>query len=192
MPYYRCADCGVTSYSAAAYSSADLCPTCLAELHNGSELHVVPGARRDVSRRLVARPEAAAEARREMLALALPEATREDLALIVTELVTNSVLHAGLSATDHVELDLTNAVGSVRLAVHDPGPGFMSPSPPPMDSFVPGGRGLVIVAALSDSWGIECDERGCTVWSQLPVAEPPAGRDRPRKSDRTASPALSF
>ena len=134
--------------------------------------YVVSGAKRDVSRRLVARPEAAAEARRELLALALPEVTREDLALIVTELVTNSVLHAGLSAADHVELQLTNRIGSVRLAVHDGGPGFTSLPPPPLDSIVPGGRGLVIVAALSDSWGIECDQGGCTVWSELAVEEP--------------------
>jgi anti-sigma regulatory factor (Ser/Thr protein kinase) len=174
MPYYRCADCGLTSYSAAAYSSASACPTCAAHLSRGSEIHVVPGAKHDVSRSLVARPEAAAEARRVLLALALPEATREDLALIVTELVTNAVLHAGLSGADRVEVSLTNGAGSVRLEVHDPGPGFKCPSPPSLDSIVAGGRGLVIVAALSDSWGIDCGDGGCTVWCRVPVDEPVA------------------
>jgi anti-sigma regulatory factor (Ser/Thr protein kinase) len=171
MPYYRCADCGITSYSAAAYTSAGVCPNCPARLSDGSEVHVVPGSRHDVSRSLIARPEAAAEVRRALLPLALPEVTREDLALIATELVTNSVLHAGLSTDDHVDVSLTNGTGTVRLAVHDPGHGFTSPSPGARDPHGPGGRGLVIVAALSDSWGIDCDGAGCTVWCQVPVEE---------------------
>jgi hypothetical protein len=84
------------------------------------------------------------------------------------------VLHAGLSVADHVDVNLTNGTGSVRLAVHDRGPGFKRPSPPSMDSIVAGGRGLVIVAALSDSWGIDCGDGGCTVWCSVPVEQPVA------------------
>jgi anti-sigma regulatory factor (Ser/Thr protein kinase) len=70
------------------------------------------------------RPEAAAEARRALVGLALPKITREDLALLVSELVTNAVRHAGLSPRAPIEVRVKNGSGGVRLAVHDPGPGF--------------------------------------------------------------------
>ena len=76
MPYYRCAACGLTTYSAASYSSASACPACLEALSDDSKLDVVPGANHDVSRTLLARPEAAAEARRALSGLALPTVTR--------------------------------------------------------------------------------------------------------------------
>src|SRR5436309_15541331 len=81
MPYYRCAACGLTSYSAATYSSLTTCPTCQAALAEDAKVDIVPGSTHDVSCTLRARPAAAAEARRACARLALPEITREDLAL---------------------------------------------------------------------------------------------------------------
>jgi anti-sigma regulatory factor (Ser/Thr protein kinase) len=175
MPYYRCAACGLTSYSAAAHSSASACPTCPADLRDASQLYVVPGAKHDIRCSLRGRPEATAEARRALVGLALPEATRDQLALLVTELVSNSVLHAGITRQDPIDVELTNGTDNVRLAVHDGGHGFAPPAPDAADPLEPGGRGLVIVAALSESWGVDCDPDGCTVWCQVPVDEPAAG-----------------
>src|SRR5206468_3064086 len=79
---------------------------------------------------------------------------------------TNSVLHAGLSADDTLALQVDNGGDHVRLAVHDGGPGFASPVAN-ADPLVVGGNGLVITALLSDSWGVECDENGCTVWCDI-------------------------
>jgi anti-sigma regulatory factor (Ser/Thr protein kinase) len=171
MPYHRCVACGLTSYSAAAHSSASACPTCAAALTDDSRLYLVAGATYDVSRTLVARPEAAADARRLLVGLALPELTRENLALLVTELVTNAVQHAGLAASDPVRVRVNNRPGGVRLAVHDGGTGFTLAALDDHDPLLAGGRGLSIVAALSDAWGVDCGPSGCTVWCDVDVEE---------------------
>jgi anti-sigma regulatory factor (Ser/Thr protein kinase) len=176
MPYYRCAACGVTSYSAARFLSGSTCPTCSAALTDERKLHIVPGAKHDVSYEVLARPEAAAEARHALVGLALPESTRHTLALLVSELVTNSVRHAGLSGSDPIQVDVTNGRADVRATVHDGGPGFTRSSAGSSDPLEPGGQGLVIIDALSDAWGVDCDDDGCTVWCQfaLPEAHAPS------------------
>jgi anti-sigma regulatory factor (Ser/Thr protein kinase) len=173
MPYYQCPACSVTCYSAAAHSAASACPSCSAPLTEGSRLVVVPGAKHSLSRTLRAQPQAAGEARRAVVALALPETTREKLSLVVSELVTNSILHAGLTAEDTVDLHVDNGGPQVRVAVHDRGPGF-TPSAPNADPLNVGGKGLVIAASLSDSWGVDCDEHGCTVWCDVARGNDPA------------------
>ena len=190
MPYHRCPACSVTSYSAAAHSSASACPSCSAPLTEASKLVVVPGAKHNLSRALRAQPQAAAEARRAVVALALPEPTRERLSLVVSELVTNCVTHAGLTARDTVDLHVDNGGRHVRVAVHDRGPGFTPPEPS-ADPLAVGGRGLVITAALSESWGVDCDEHGCTVWCDIPAGnEPPAAIGRDLTTGHVAELAL--
>jgi anti-sigma regulatory factor (Ser/Thr protein kinase) len=175
MPYYRCAACGLTSYSPAAHSSAGVCPTCSATLTHDSKVDVRPGSKHDVVRTVLARPEAPAEARRALVGLVLPETTRDDLALIVSELVTNSVRHAGLSPADPITVQLVNGSATVRLTVHDGGRGFASSGPRESGAaLMPDGRGLLIVAKLADRWGVDSDSDGCTVWCELAVEERPA------------------
>jgi anti-sigma regulatory factor (Ser/Thr protein kinase) len=133
---------------------------------------------RAVTRVLAAHPAAAAEARRAALQLRLPQRVRETLELLVSELVTNSVRHAGLPEGAPLNVDITQAAGHVRLAVRDGGPGFdpaQLRDPGPLD---PGGRGLAIVAALSAAWGVERDADGCTVWCEV-VTEAPAAPSDP-------------
>jgi anti-sigma regulatory factor (Ser/Thr protein kinase) len=183
MPYYRCPSCDVTAYSAARHSSPSVCPECLEELSGDARLDIVPGGSADVSRTLVARPEAAAEARHALVGLVLPQRTREDLALIVTELVTNAVLHAGLVPGDPIGVKVENGPHSVRLAVHDGGRGFEAPSRLPGATLVAGHRGLVIVDALSNTWGIDCGGDGCTVWCQIAIDARPATAIEARSDD---------
>jgi anti-sigma regulatory factor (Ser/Thr protein kinase) len=171
MPYYRCSACGVTSYSAAAYSATAACPNCAVGLAADSKLYLVPGARHDVSRSLLARPRAAAEARRALVALALPDAPRRALALIVSELVSNSIQHAGLTPNDAIDLRVTNGSDHVQVAVHDHGNGFTAAAAEQRDPLSAGGQGLVIVAALSETWGVDCDHDGCTVWCEVAVPQ---------------------
>ena len=175
MPYYRCPACGVTSYSAAGYSSVGVCPECSASLAgatNGNGNGTPPPAFR---RRFPSRPGAAPEARRAIEALGLPEEERDKLRLIASELVTNAVRHAGSAAHDpggldgSIDLVLTRTDGETRLAVRDEGPGFTPPEAPVKPNG--GGLGLVILEALSESWGVICHDRGCTVWCTLPVSD---------------------
>jgi anti-sigma regulatory factor (Ser/Thr protein kinase) len=173
MPYHRCPSCGVTSYSAAAHSTVGVCPSCATPLADHSRVVVVPGAKHDLSRRLRARPQAAAEGRRAVATLALPEPTRQTLALLVSEFVTNSVVHAGLATDDTIELHINNGGPQVRVTVHDRGPGF-TPTVPSADPLQVGAQGLVLAAALSEAWGVDCDQHGCTVWADIATEEHPA------------------
>jgi anti-sigma regulatory factor (Ser/Thr protein kinase) len=173
MPYHRCPACGLTSYSAAAHSTVGVCPSCAAPLADHSKVVVVPGTGHDLSRSLPARPQAAAEARRAVATLALPEPTRQTLALLVSEFVTNSILHAGLAAHDTIDLHINNGGPRVRVTVHDRGPGF-TPNAPTADRLHGGGQGLVIAATLSQAWGVDCDQHGCTVWADIATEEHPA------------------
>jgi anti-sigma regulatory factor (Ser/Thr protein kinase) len=136
-------------------------------------LFVVPGAMHNLSCSMRARPQAAAEARRAVAALALPEPTRQTLALLASELVTNSIVHAGLTADDTVDLHVNNGGAQVRVTVHDRGPGF-TPTARTADPLHVGGQGLVIAAALSEAWGVDCDGGGCTVWCEVAIEEHPA------------------
>ena len=94
----------------------------------------------------------------------VPEHRIEDLRLVLSELVTNAVLH-GQGPTIDVRLRMDGQV--VGGEVVDQGEGFAAPPPPTLDA--PGGRGLAIVGALTRSWGVE---RGSThVWFELDDAE---------------------
>jgi anti-sigma regulatory factor (Ser/Thr protein kinase) len=172
MPYHRCTDCGLTSYSAAAHARASVCPTCTAPLNDATRVFVVPGATHTINRVLVGRLEAGAEARREIVALPISHEAREQLALVVTELVNNAVLHAGTAAESQVSLKVRWRSGRVRVEVGDSGPGFDVPSTNGHKSLAAGGQGLVIVAALSDAWGVLRGPNGCTVWCEVLVEEP--------------------
>jgi anti-sigma regulatory factor (Ser/Thr protein kinase) len=95
----------------------------------------------------------------------------EDAAVIVSELVTNALLHGcGLSAATagQVELILWRQDGQMVCAVTDPGlepPVLASPDP-----LAEAGRGLQVVEALSATWGW-ARLGGCrkAVWAALPV-----------------------
>jgi diguanylate cyclase (GGDEF)-like protein len=120
---------------------------------------------------LAAQPAAAAESRRATLQLRLPRPIRETLALLASELVTNSVRHAGLLPGAYLNLDITYETGRVRLAVRDGGTGFDPSRLGEAGTPAGGGHGLVIVAALSDAWGVECHADGCTVWCEVAADE---------------------
>ncbi|MEV5576236.1 ATP-binding protein [Spirillospora sp. NPDC052269] len=92
-----------------------------------------------------------------------PTTLVEDAGLVVCELVTNAVKAVGGTT---VRLTVAvDAPGSVTLEVHDSSltvPHRRSPAPDD-----PGGRGLVIVAALADSYGVRPEPDGKTVFAVL-------------------------
>ena len=89
-----------------------------------------------------------------------------DVVLLISELVTNSVRHAGLDATQPLQLSVVTSGDTVRVAVRDPGPGFSPPPPPPNPAHV-GGWGLVLVDQLAERWGVEHDGEANVVWCEL-------------------------
>jgi anti-sigma regulatory factor (Ser/Thr protein kinase) len=81
--------------------------------------------------------------------------------LVVSELVTNAVLHAGSPA--QVEVRVGN--DRVRIEVHDATvelPTVREPGP-----FTVTGRGLLLVDALCDRWGASPTTGGKVVWFEI-------------------------
>lgn len=102
-------------------------------------------------------------ARRAVRDLAFGEPPASDLMLAVTELVTNSVRHADLASDASLEMRVFRQVDHVRIEVCDPGVGFRIA---PRASDDHGGRGLMIVDAVAQRWGIERDGHTC-VWFEM-------------------------
>jgi anti-sigma regulatory factor (Ser/Thr protein kinase) len=100
------------------------------------------------------------------LADLLPSEKLEDTRLVVSELVTNSILHAGLSPNDQISLTVRVSAGSVRGRVCDSGPGFDVLSEPRPQPGLKGGWGLPIVETISDRWGVERNSCAC-VWFEI-------------------------
>lgn len=92
----------------------------------------------------------------------LDPAVVEDVRLLVTELVTNSVRHG---EGDQVRLILdVPAPDHVRCEVIDDGRGFL-PIARAADSTDEGGWGLYLVEKLAETWGVR--EGSTHVWFEL-------------------------
>jgi signal transduction histidine kinase len=94
----------------------------------------------------------------------LGEAAGDNVIIVIDELLSNAVMHAGLGPTDEVSLDVRYGSDSVVVEVTDHGPGFDGILA--VDPDERGGFGLRIVAALSTAWG-SVPESG-TVWAEVP------------------------
>lgn len=81
--------------------------------------------------------------------------------LLVSELVTNAVLHA--ASAPRIEVQLGRA--SVRVAVRDDDPSLPARRTPDLDR--PGGRGLQLVEELASRWGAEASHGGKVVWFEV-------------------------
>lgn len=84
------------------------------------------------------------------------------LELLVSELVTNAVVHA-VSPVE-LELDLT-AGEQLRVRVRDEGPG--TPIVRQVGLLAEGGRGLGLIDATSQRWGVELADGGKYVWFEM-------------------------
>ncbi|MFC8402435.1 SpoIIE family protein phosphatase [Streptomyces griseoincarnatus] len=100
----------------------------------------------------------------------------DDAALVASELVTNAVVHAGTEVRLTCRLEDT---GALVVEVAD-----LHPSRAPRDDAAEApahdlpeyGRGLRLVAALAESWGVTYRAGSKTVWARLPTrGEAPAG-----------------
>jgi anti-sigma regulatory factor (Ser/Thr protein kinase) len=109
------------------------------------------------------------KAARDAAALLLAEADPSDelvfaLRLVVSELMTNAVEHG--SPGEEIGLELTLYRDHAYVSIHNVGPAV------DMTRLRRGrpdrGRGLEIVAALSDRWGIESGRAGTTMTARVP------------------------
>ncbi|NYI07316.1 anti-sigma regulatory factor (Ser/Thr protein kinase) [Allostreptomyces psammosilenae] len=102
--------------------------------------------------------------------------------LVVSELVTNALVHT----QGPVRLDLALTGDRLRVAVSDSSP--RTPvKPASLDWEATGGRGILLVEALSDAWGSVPLSGGKQVWGEiaLPAREPAAEAAEPAGVTRT-------
>jgi anti-sigma regulatory factor (Ser/Thr protein kinase) len=113
-------------------------------------------------------PESPAEARKRLQPLrsSLDEEAFDDLLLLVTELLTNSINHAGLGPDDYIEVSVALRDPCIHVRVSDRGIGF-SPGSQVVDQEAVQGRGLTLVRRIADRWGLA--DEGSTVWFDLPM-----------------------
>jgi PAS domain S-box-containing protein len=128
------------------------------------------------------RPESARRARR-VVSSALVDAGRVDLVetaeLLVSELVTNAVVHARTA----IDLLITAGADGLRVAVRD-GSAHL-PSRRHYGRAATTGRGLELVSLLARRHGTDSDDVGKTVWFE--IGDGPPEHDTPRATASTAA-----
>jgi anti-sigma regulatory factor (Ser/Thr protein kinase) len=138
----------------------------------------------DVERsvRLPAGLRAPGDARRFISSVLSERLAREDVesaALVVSELVTNAVVHAGTGVA--VEVTLSGRVLRLRVADGDTRPPVPRRA---VSDELSTGRGLRLLEVLSTRWGVEPttppEQPGKAVWCELAVTPVPAPPVRPR------------
>jgi two-component sensor histidine kinase len=106
-------------------------------------------------------------ARRALLAGngALPSSVRDDVLLLVTELVTNAVRHANAGPDAMVRVELQRASDFVKVTVSDEGAGFTAEAPLERDQA--DGWGLALVDRIADRWAVTPTASGTCAWFEL-------------------------
>lgn len=130
--------------------------------------------------------EAAAAARRSLdeLAAEVDGKLLDDIKLLVSELVTNSVRHAGIANEDQIRLSIDISPQRVQVQVCDEGRGFV-PRPVTRSVYTTGGWGLYFVGRLTDRWGVSSDGETC-VWFEVDRTHHTAKRMWRTSPSRTA------
>ncbi|MYS28156.1 ATP-binding protein, partial [Streptomyces sp. SID7804] len=103
------------------------------------------------------------------------EPLAETLILLVSELVTNAVVHTGRPAVLRLSLPGAEAPEEaiVRLEVADRS--GRAPVPRCVDGEATGGRGLALVDGLADRWGWSAEGVGKRIWCELDRCARPSG-----------------
>jgi two-component sensor histidine kinase len=101
-------------------------------------------------------------------------AAASDAGLIVSELITNSVLHAGVGSDQFLTVDVEMMADRLRITVTNPGAEHR-PRLRGRDPATPGGFGLRLLEEICAAWGVVCGAVASTaVWCDLPLNPTPA------------------
>jgi anti-sigma regulatory factor (Ser/Thr protein kinase) len=79
----------------------------------------------------------------------------ERSALVLSEVVTNSVKHAGLTAAQPIDLEIGLTPERLRVEITDDGHGFEPLAVTPGRHDGSGGWGLWLVEGMTDRWGVD-------------------------------------
>ena len=121
---------------------------------------------------LAASPTAVSVARSALLAgkSTLPTSVRDDVLLLLTELLTNAVRHAKAAADRAVRVEFRRQGEMVSVAVFDEGTGFAAEAPHPRRD-QSDGWGLFLVDRIADRWAITPTASGTCAWFEIRCPE---------------------
>ncbi len=108
--------------------------------------------------------------------------------LATTEAFANAVTHGSRSPRDLITVAMENSNGQLRVSVSDEAPGRLPIEPSGADSLAESGRGLALIEAFTDVWGVEPADEGLgkTVWfafnTTAEAVEPVPGETEARSS----------
>jgi anti-sigma regulatory factor (Ser/Thr protein kinase) len=92
----------------------------------------------------------------------------DDAVLVVSELVGNSIRHARALPAGNLAVSWEQRAGGLTISVTDGG-GLQSPVVRDAGPYDTHGRGLSIVAVLTDFWGVSHGPDTVTVWAHVPA-----------------------
>ena len=92
----------------------------------------------------------------------------QSVRLLVSELVANSVRHAGVGPEQVVKLSISLSDAWLHVSVTDPGGSKFERAETPTDAPCSGGWGLRLVEAVADGWGVAATTDGETrIWFEI-------------------------
>lgn len=122
-----------------------------------------------------AQPESATIVRHELAdalrGARVPDRVVDDAVLVASELVGNAVRHARALPAGRLAVAWERRADGITICVTDGG-GRQYPTVRVAGRHDTHGRGMSIVAALTDSWGVTRGAGTVTVWAHLPERQP--------------------
>lgn len=118
--------------------------------------------------RLACDPSVVAEARRAVgrFEPAVPGQVLDSARLVITELVTNSIVHGIREGDGWVDVTIERRAGCLRIEVADPASNGLRPVLRPVGPRSTSGWGLQLVDRLATEWGVDTGA-GTRVWCEL-------------------------
>ena len=103
--------------------------------------------------------------RDELTRRGVPSDALDMIVLVASELVGNAVRHTGVSASGLIDVDWELDPNGITVCVSDTSPKLPLPRQP--EPHETSGRGLAIVAAVADDWGVDTGPGGKQVWAHV-------------------------
>ena len=123
----------------------------------------------------------------------LPESVLADAQLLLTEVLSNAILHGSAGAGARLDVSVEVDESMVRVTVTDRSPQFPRPAIHPPDPLAASGWGLYLLERLAKQWGVEdAPDGGSVVWFELSVGRSRPTPPTPRGPSRTESESQSI
>jgi serine/threonine-protein kinase RsbW len=101
----------------------------------------------------------------------MPGSVLSDAQLLLTEILSNAILHGG--GSEGLEVVVATDDTTLRVSVTDHGSGFTRPTVLPPDASAASGWGLYLLERLAATWGVDpVPDGGSYVWFELDLAGP--------------------